>query len=221
VGWSAAGGAAATRTRLEASAARGLTRFVGRDAELDHCWKALERGRAGRGQVLAVIGEPGVGKSRLSHELVHSHRTEGWLVLQASAVSHGMSTLYLPVIDLLRDYLGLNDRQDARAIRERVTGKILALEPAVAEPIPPVLALLDALPEDSPFRALDPGERRRRTLRAVKHLLLREARVQPLLVIVEDLQWIDAETEALLDAVVDGLATAPLVLLVNYRPEYR
>src|SRR5262249_34467437 len=123
--------------------------------------------------------------------------------------------------DLLRDYLGLNDRQDARAIRERVTGKILALEPALAETIPPVLALLDALPEDSPFRALDPGERRRRTLRAVKHLLLREARVQPLLVIVEDLQWIDAETEALLDAVVDGLATAPLVLLVNYRPEYR
>ncbi|HSE92463.1 MAG TPA: adenylate/guanylate cyclase domain-containing protein [Methylomirabilota bacterium] len=214
-------GASPTRTRLQASAARGLTRFVGRDAELDQIRRALERARAGHGQVVAVMGEPGVGKSRLFHELIRSHRTHGWLVLQASSVSYGRATLYLPVIELLRVYFGIQDRDDARAIRERVTGKILTLDEAFAEAIPPTLSLLEALPEDSPFRALDAGERRRRTLEALKRLVLREARIQPLLLVFEDLHWIDAETQALLDSLVEGLATAPLLLLVNYRPEYR
>jgi class 3 adenylate cyclase/tetratricopeptide (TPR) repeat protein len=214
-------GAGATRTRLQVSAARGLTRFVGRDAELDHCWTALERVREGRGQVLALIGEPGVGKSRLTHELTHSHRTHGWLVLPVAAMSHGQATLYVSVIELLCVYLGIHEHDDARAIRERVTGKVLTLDAALAETIPPLLALLDGLPEDNPFFALDPGERRRRTLDALRRLLLREARVQPVLVVVEDLQWVDAETQALLDTLVDGLASAPLGLLVNYRPEYR
>jgi class 3 adenylate cyclase/tetratricopeptide (TPR) repeat protein len=214
-------GAGPTRTRLQASAARGLTRFVGRDSELGQCRKALDLAGVGRGQVVAVIGEPGVGKSRLSHELMHSHRTHGWLVLQASAVSYGTATLYLPVIELLQRYVGLQDRDDARAIRERVTGKILTLDEALVDTIPPTLSLLDALPEDSPFRALDAGERRRRTLEALRRLLLREARVQPMLLVVEDLHWIDVETQALLDNLVEGLAAAPFLLLVNYRPEYR
>ncbi|MEK7384814.1 MAG: AAA family ATPase, partial [candidate division NC10 bacterium] len=214
-------GAGSARTRLQAAAARGLTRFVGRDAELDQVRKALERTRAGHGQVVAVVGEPGVGKSRLFYELIHSHRTHGWLVLQSSSVSYGKATLYLPVIELLRSYFGIQDRDDTRAIRERVTGKILTLDEALKETIPPALSLLDALPEDSPFRAFDPGERRRRTLEALKRLLLRETRVQPVLVVFEDLHWIDAETQALLDGLVESLATAPLLLLVNYRPEYR
>ena len=214
-------GAGAARTRLQAAAARGLTRFVGRDAELDQVRKALERTRAGHGQVVAVVGEPGVGKSRLFYELIHSHRTHGWLVLQSSSVSYGKATLYLPVIELLRSYFGIQDRDDTRAIRERVTGKILTLDEALKETIAPALSLLDALPEDSPFRALDPGERRRRTLEALKRLLLRETRVQPVLLVFEDLHWIDAETQTLLDGLVESLATAPLLLLVNYRPEYR
>ncbi len=214
-------GAGLVRTRLQAAAARGLTRFVGRDAELDQVKKALERTGVGHGQVVAVVGEPGVGKSRLFHELIHSHRTHGWLVLESSSVSYGKATLYLPVIELLRSYCGIQDHDDTRAIRERVTGKILTLDEALRETIPPVLSLLDALPEDSPFRALDPGERRRRTLEALKRLLLRETRVHPVLLVVEDLHWIDAETQTLLDGLVEGLATAPLLLLVNYRPEYR
>ncbi len=214
-------GAGSARTRLQAAAARGLTRFVGRDAELDQMRKALERTRAGHGQVVAVVGEPGVGKSRLFYELIHSHRTHGWLVLQSSSVSYGKATLYLPVIELLRSYFGIQDRDDTRAIRERVTGKILTLDEALKETVPPALSLLDALPEDSPFRAFDPGERRRRTLEALKRLLLRETRVQPVLLVFEDLHWIDAETQALLDGLVESLATAPLLLVVNYRPEYR
>src|SRR5262249_32546369 len=97
-------GAATVRSRLHAAAARGLTRFVGRDGELDQLQQALERGRNGHGQVVAVVGEPGVGKSRLYWEFTHSYRTQGWLIVESRPVSYGKATAFLPIIDLLRGY---------------------------------------------------------------------------------------------------------------------
>src|SRR5262245_24883592 len=117
-------GAGAARTRLEAAARRGLTRFVGRNAELEHLRDALDRARLGRGQVVAVVGEPGVGKSRLFWELLHSHRVHGWLIVQSASVSYGKASAYLPVIELLRGYFEIESRDDARKIREKVTGKV-------------------------------------------------------------------------------------------------
>ncbi len=214
-------GAGPVRTRLQASAARGLTRFVGREAELEALRQAIARAGAGHGQVVAVVGEPGVGKSRLLYEFTSSHRTQGWLLLQSSSVSYGKATPYLPIIDLLKDYCRMEDQDDLRAVRAKVTGQLLALDPALQETIPAVLALLEALPEDNPFRTLDPPQRRHRILEALKRVLLRESQEQPLLVIFEDLHWIDAETQALLDTLVESVPTACLLLLVNYRPEYR
>jgi tetratricopeptide (TPR) repeat protein len=214
-------GAGAVRTRLQASAARGLTRFVGRDAELEHLRQALERARAGHGQVVALVGEPGVGKSRLVWEVTHSHRTAGWLVVQAGSVSYGTATPYLPVIELLKGYCQIEDRDDPRRVRERVIGKLLNLDEALKPTLPAVLALLDVPGEDPQWDGLDPAQRRQRTLDAAKRLVLRESQVQPLLVIFEDLHWIDTETQALLDLLVDSLPTARLLLLVNYRPEYQ
>ena len=128
-------GVGIARTRLQAAALRGLTPFVGRDAEMDQLRRALAQSATGHGQVVAVVGEPGVGKSRLFYELTRSHRTEGWLVLESGSVSHGRATPYLPVIDLLRSYFRVEPRDGARAIREKVAGKILtldrALEPSV------------------------------------------------------------------------------------------
>ena len=166
------------------------------------------------------MGEPGVGKSRLTFELTHSHRVEGWLVLQAGAVSYGKATSYLPVIDLLKSYFRIGDRDTRREIREKVTGKILTLDRALEATLPALLALLDVSGDDPQWQALDPPQRRQRTLDAVKRLLLREAQVQPLLVVFEDLHWIDSETQALLDSLVESLPPARLLLLVNYRPEY-
>jgi class 3 adenylate cyclase/tetratricopeptide (TPR) repeat protein len=214
-------GAGPVRTRLQAAATRGLTRFVGRDAELEHLRQALERARAGHGQVAALVGEPGVGKSRLVWEVTHSHRTAGWLVLQAGSVSYGKATPYLPVIDLLKGYCQIEDRDDHRLVREKVIGKLLNLDDALKPTLPAFLALLDVPGEDSQWDGLDPSQRRQRTLDAVKRLVLRESQVQPLLVIFEDLHWIDTETQALLDTLVDSLPTARLLLLVNYRPEYQ
>ena len=214
-------GASAIRRRLQASAARGLTRFVGRQQELAALQQALEQAGAGHGQVVAVVGEAGVGKSRLVYEFVHSHHTPGWLVLESASVSYGKATPYFPVIDLLKRYSHVEEHDDTRTIRAKVTGQVLTLDPALQDTVPALLSLLDALPEDSPFLQLDPPQRRQRTLDALKRVLLRESQEQPLLLVFEDLHWIDSETQALLNNLVESLPSARLLLLVNYRPEYQ
>ena len=214
-------GAATVRSRLHATAARGLTRFVGRDNEVEQLRHALDRARMGQGQIVAVMGEPGVGKSRLFWEFIHSHRTEGWLVVESSSVSYGKATAFLPLIDLLRAYFQIEPRDEPRKIREKVTGKLLSLDRALEPSLPGFLWLLEIPVEDAQWEKLDPPQRRQRTLDGVKRLLLRESQVQPVLVVFEDLHWIDAETQAFLDSLVESLPAARLLLVVNYRPEYR
>jgi class 3 adenylate cyclase/tetratricopeptide (TPR) repeat protein len=209
------------RTRLHAAARRGLTRFVGRDGELEQLWRAQDLAAKGRGQVVAVVGEAGVGKSRLTYEFTHSHRLQGWLVLEAASVSYGKATSYLPVIALLKSYFKIQDRDDHREIQEKVTGKLLALDRSLEPLLPAILSLLDVPVQDPDWLAMVPAQRRRQTLDGVKRLLLREAREQPVAVIFEDLHWIDSETQALLDDLVEGLSSARLLLFVNYRPEYQ
>ena len=214
-------GAGPARTRLQAATRRGLTRFVGRDAEVEQLRRAQQLASNGRGQVVAIIGEAGVGKSRLVYEFTHSRRLHGWLILGSTSASYSTATSYLPVIDLLKCYFKVQDKDDLREIREKVTGKLLALDRSLEPTLPALLALLDVPVNDAAWQALDPAERRRRTLDAVKGLLLREAREQPLLVIFEDLHWMDSETQVLLDGLVESLGSARLVLLVNYRPGYQ
>ena len=214
-------GANTLRGRFQARVAGGLTRFVGRDTELAALVQALARAGAGHGQVVAVVGEAGVGKSRLAYEVLHSHHTQGWRVLESTAVSYGRAAPSFPVIDLLKRYCHLEERDDPRMVRAKVTGQVLTLDETLQDTLPALLALLEVLPDESPFRQLDPPQRRQRTLAALKRVLLRESQVQPLLVVFEDLHWIDSETQALLDSLVESLPTARLLLLVNYRPEYQ
>ncbi len=214
-------GAGPARTKLQAGARRGLTRFVGRDAELEQLRRAQQLAGDGHGQVAAVVGEAGVGKSRLLYEFTHSHRLHGWLVLESASVSYGKATSYLPVIDLLKGYFKIQARDDLREIRAKVTGTLLTLDRSLEPTLPAFLALLDVPVDDAAWRALDPAQRRERTLDAVRRLLLREADEQPLLLVFEDLHWIDGETQALLDSLVDSLGSARLLLLLNYRLEYR
>src|SRR5207253_9071821 len=128
--------------RLQAAARRGLTRFVGRDAELEQLRRAQQLAAAGHGQVAAIVGEAGVGKSRLVYEFTHSHRLQGWLTLESASVSYGKATSYLPVIDLLKGYFKIQDRDDLREIREKVMGKLLTLDDALKPTLPALLALL-------------------------------------------------------------------------------
>ena len=124
-------------------------------------------------------------------------------------------------MDLLKRYCHVDDSDDPRTIRAKVTGQVLTLDATLQDTLPALLSLLEALPDDSPFRQLDPPQRRQRTLAALTRLLLRESQGQPLLLVCEDLHWIDSETQALIDRLVDSLPTAHLLLLVNYRPEYQ
>ena len=213
-------GAGPVRSRLHAAAARGLTRFVGRDGNCGRC-TGLERARAGQGQVVGVVGEPGVGKSRLLWEFTHSPRLRDWLSLESGSVSYGKAVAYLPVVGLLKTYFQIDHRDGHRTMREKVTAKMLSLDRTLEPALPAILALLDVPLEDPAWQALDPSERRQQTLDAVKRLLLRETRAHPVVVVFEDLHWIDTETQAVLDSVVESLPTSRLLLIVNYRPEYR
>ena len=214
-------GAGPVRTRLQAAALRGLTPFVGRARELEELRRLQERAAEGHGQLVAVLGEAGIGKSRLVRELLRSPRWRGWSVLEAASASYGRATSYLPLIDALKSYFKIQDRETVRDIREKVIGKLLALDASLKPALPPLLSLLDvSVDDDAMWQALEPTERHRRTLDAVRQLLLREAREQPLLLIVEDLHWLDAETQALLDDLVASLDAARLLVLTTHRPEY-
>ncbi len=214
-------GAGAARSRLQAAATRGLTRFVGRSSELAQMFSALERSHAGHGEIVALLGEPGVGKSRLVWEFTRSRRLQGWLVLESASVSYGKASAYRPVIDLLKSYFQIEDRDDARRIREKLTGKLLTLDEVLKPHLVPLLALLDIAVEDESWKPLDSMQKRQRTLDACKRLVLREAQVQPLVVVFEDLHWIDGETQAFLDSLVESLPGARVLVLVNFRPEYQ
>jgi tetratricopeptide (TPR) repeat protein len=209
------------RTRLQAAARRGLTRFVGRDAEIEVLRRSLERAGAGHGQVVAIVGEAGVGKSRLHWEFTRSHDADGWLVLRSRSVSYARGVPYLPVIELLKAYLRMQERDDPRRVHERVADKLLTLDRTLEPLLTPLLALFDVPVHDAAWDALDPPQRRQRILEAVKRLLLRESQVQPLLLVFADLHWIDSESQALLDALIESLPTARVLLVISYRPEYQ
>ncbi|HSF29004.1 MAG TPA: AAA family ATPase [Candidatus Tectomicrobia bacterium] len=209
------------RSSLEVYGKRPLSRFVGRQRELAELRRRLSRAEKGRGQIVGIVGEPGVGKSRLCYEVCLLERTSSWLILETSPVAYGKDIPYFPIVDLLKIYFRLDASDAPRSLHDKVMTKLQTLDEGLRSIAPPLLALLDIRVADSSWQALDPLQRRQFTLEALKRLLVRESQVQPVLLIVENLHWIDTETQAFLDGLVNSLPTARLLLLVNYRPEYR
>ncbi len=200
---------------------RELTELIGRGRELEQLGRGLHPVSAGHGRVVAVVGEPGVGKSRLVWEFTRSSPTAGWLRLESSAVSYDQTSPYRPVIELLKSYFQIDSHDDQVKTREKVLGRLLTLDLPLEPTLPALLSLLD-VPFDHPgWQARDPAQRRRDTLAVLKHVLVTESQRQPLLLSIENLHWIDSETQAVLDDLVDSLSVAPILLLVSYRPEYR
>jgi predicted ATPase/class 3 adenylate cyclase len=207
------------RTRLQRAAARGYTKFVGREREMEALRHAAEQARAGHGQIVAGIAEPGVGKSRLFFEFEAKNQS-GWMVLEAFSVSHAKASAYLPVLDLLHSYFKISSEDDARTRREKVTGRVLALDRPLEDTLPYLFALLAIVEGEETLAQMDANVRKRRTLDAIKRILLRESLNQPLIVMFEDLHWIDDQTQEFLNLLADSIANAKVLLLVNYRPEY-
>src|SRR5712691_2085167 len=208
------------RTRLQVAARRGFTRFVGRQSELEHLRRALAQATAGHGQIVGVMGEPGLGKSRLFYEFTLTAQS-GCLVLEAYSVSYGKASPYLPLIELLKNYFQIQPHDDERTRREKVGGKVLMLDRRLEETLPYLFALFSIDDPTSSLQQMDPQIRRQRTFAALKQLFLRESLNQPLTLIFEDLHWIDTETQGFLDTLSESVASARILLLVNYRPEYR
>jgi len=208
------------RSRLQLAAARGLSRFVGREVELADLDAAMKQARSGHGQIVALVGEPGVGKSRLVREFTASHLSEEWRVLEAFATSFDTSAAYLPMISLLRGYFDLQEWDDSRNTRDKVTAALLDLDQSLLEALPALLTLLEVPVDDPAWQALDPRQRRRRTLEALRRLLIRESQRRPLCLVFEDLHWIDPEAQTVLDALVESLPAARILLVATYRPEY-
>jgi class 3 adenylate cyclase/tetratricopeptide (TPR) repeat protein len=243
------------RSRLHRSASRGFSKFVGRKAEIDQMTRVAELARTGHGQIVAAVAEAGVGKSRLFYEFEQMQQS-GWRVLEAFSVSHGRASAYHPVIDLLKGYFGIADSDDDRARREKITGRVLALDRSLEDTLPylsPLMgideSILSAAPAEDPSQLLeeyskfweqsldrlqvlaasakgnslegmDQSIQRARSRDAIKRLLLRESMNQPLMVIFEDLHWLDDESGGVLDLLADSIGTARILLMVNYRPEY-
>ena len=207
------------RTRLQRSAGRGFTKFVGREREMDAMRNTAERAKSGHGQIVSAMAEAGVGKSRLLFEF-KATSAAGWMVLEAYSVSHGKASSYLPVIDLLHSYFKIAPHDDQRTHREKIAGRIAILDRTLEDTLPYLYGLLGIAEDPDPLAQMDAHIRKRSTLDAIKRILLRESLNQPLMVIFEDLHWIDDATQALLNILADSIGTAKILMLVNYRPEY-
>jgi class 3 adenylate cyclase/tetratricopeptide (TPR) repeat protein len=234
-------GVTAARKRLHAAAARGLSGFVGRTVETEIFKRVREQASSGHGQILALCGEAGMGKSRLVYEFTHSHLPPEWTVLEATSASYGKATPYYPLMELLRRYFQIHEGESLETIRLKVQTHLIELDPRLKDTIPPLLALLDALPDAEnsektdtfgnkkdleiselikKFEYLEPQQRRRLTFEALKRVVIRESLNRPILLLMEDLHWIDSETQAFLDHLVESLPRTRLLLLVNHRPGY-
>jgi tetratricopeptide (TPR) repeat protein len=195
--------------------------FVGRRQELDLLRSRWASATRGHGQVVALVGEPGVGKSRLLWEFTRSGDARQGLLLETGSMAMSRATPYLPVLDLLRAFFGIDAGDDADGARSRITARALGLDESLRPMLPALLGLLDLGGQDPGWAALDPRQRQARTLDAVKRLLVRESREHPVLIVFEDAHWIDSESQAVLDALVEALQAARILLLVSYRPEYQ
>lgn len=207
-------------TPFHGKALRGLTRFVGRRREMAALTTAWDETHGSQGRVVMVNGEPGVGKSRLFWEFMHAPRMEGVPIYEASSVSFENANAYGPLINMVRQYFGIQPQDDDRHVRELVSGKLITLDEGLTLYRPAIFDLLGLEADDAKWLSLDPLVRRQRTIEAIGSIVKQEASVQPFCLVFEDLHWTDAETEAVLDSLVAAAADTPVLLLLNHRPEY-
>jgi adenylate cyclase len=208
------------RTRLDVSRKRGFSRFVGRDAEMASLEAALGRAMAGNAQVVGVVADAGIGKSRICYEFAERCRSRGIAVYEGHAVAHGKAIPFLTLLEYLRGYFGIGQLDSALAAREKIAGKVLLLDLELTESLPLLFDLLGVSDPEEPTLQLDPEARQRQLFAAVRRLAHAQSRREPTVSLIEDLHWIDRGSEAFLENVVEALPGTRALLVVNFRPEY-
>ena len=206
------------KTRIEASASAGLTPFIGRTREMTLLTDALEKARSGSGQVVGIVGEAGVGKSRIILEM--KRLFSGMGILEGHCLHYGGSMAYLPILDILRAYFAIKEGEQEAPLRRKMKEKISSLDEKLRSVLHPFFDLLSLKVDDDAYLKLEPKEKREKIFEALRDLFVRESQRNPLVLIVEDLHWIDKTSEEFLDYFIGWLATTPLLLILLYRPEY-
>lgn len=214
-------GRGSARTPLEVAAGRGFSPFVGRDSEMAALEAALDRARQGEGAVVGVMAEPGVGKSRLAHEFSERCRARGLTVWKANALAHARAVPFLMALELIRNIFGIEDGDDDANARRKVVDRMLDLDPSFESDLPLILELLGVPDPSRPAERMDPEARQRQLFASGTRLLRAESERAPCVMLVEDLHWLDGASEALLDHYIEGAAGIRMLVLANYRPEYR
>ena len=213
-------GHTAARTRWEVTAARGLTPFVGRKNELAELRRALELADEVRGQLVAVKGQPGTGKSRLVHEFLQSAHLSDWTVLKTAAAAYRRGTPYLAISNLLRSWCEIPEEASPAEARRRLHEALAALPAGSSTYIPALESLLELPVEDADWPTLDPAVRRQRMMSTVKDLFFRCAQNRPLLLWFEDMQWADVETRDVIESLMESIVASRLLVILTCRPEY-
>jgi class 3 adenylate cyclase/tetratricopeptide (TPR) repeat protein len=213
-------GPAPGRSRFQLAASRGLSRFVGRQGQLAQLALTADRARAGRGRAVAVVGDPGIGKSRLVREFTGKLAADGWRVLETAAVSYGVPAAHLPVRALLRTYFQIDEGDDAQQVREMVATGLVRLDAALLADLPPLLTLLDVPVDEPAWRSLDDVQRRTRLADAVARLVARASEAAPVCLVVEDLQWLDPDSAAIVGRLLDGVPASRVLLVLTHRPKH-
>jgi class 3 adenylate cyclase/tetratricopeptide (TPR) repeat protein len=213
-------GPGALRTKLDVSRARGFSRFVGRESDMQTLYAALEQAQAGNGQVVGIVAEAGTGKSRLCFEFLERCRARGMNVLTGSAAAHGKSLPYLPMLEVFRGYYGISETDSAQAVREKIAGRLLLTDESLRELLPVVFEFFGVTDREHPPPRMDP-EAKLRQLFAVLRKEMREGKAANRMVtLIEDLHWMDAGSESFLEQWVGATAGSRSLLIVNFRPEY-
>ena len=207
-------------TRIAASAAKGLTRFVGRTPEIEALKEAFRKARSGQGQVMGVVGEAGVGKSRLLLELHNTLPERDYTYLEGHCLHFGSAMPYLPILDVLRSYIGIKEGARESVVREKINERLFGLDESLSTAIPPFQELLSLKPDDEKYAELEPKEKREKTFEAFRDLIVRGSQERPLILAIEDLHWIDKTSEEFLEYLIGWLPNTHILLILLYRPEY-
>ena len=213
-------GVGEARSRLDLARERGFSSFVGREAELARLDRALARAKNGEAAAVGVVAEPGIGKSRLYHEFAQRCRIEGLEIFEAQAQAHGKSIPFMPILQMLRSFYGITDQDPEQLAREKIAGRSLLLDPAFAADLPLIFDFLGVPDPERPVPKMNPEGRGRALGDFLCRLVSNPARRKILVLVVEDLHWIDEGSQMMLNGLVEGMAGTPTLVLVNYRPEY-
>ncbi len=213
-------GVGQARSRLDLSRARGFSSFVGRTEEMAALEAALTQANEGRGGVVGLVAEPGVGKSRLCHEFAQRCRADGLEVFEAQAQAHGTTTPFMPVLQMLRAFFGIGEREPEQLSREKIAGRSLLLDPEFAEDLPLMFDFLGVPDPDRPVAGLSAEARQRALGRIVCRLVNAPARRKTLVLIVEDLHWVDEGSNVLLGDLVASIEGTNTLAVLNFRPEF-